>query len=87
VLESREQTRDLYVERSETALSKQRSCHCQTARLAFVPSYRDGSAESPFGRTGSAHAVGRHHQPSGLSFFGLTRFNRACLARGLRVER
>ncbi len=54
--------------RSAWSLSKKRSFHCQTARLGFVPSYRDGSAESPFGCTGSAHAVGRHHEPSGLSF-------------------
>lgn len=40
-----------------------------------MPSYRDGSAESPFGRNGSAHAVGRHQQLSAnLTFFGLTRF-------------
>ena len=52
-------------------------------RVYFAQSYRDGTAESPFGRTGSARAVGGHHQlSSGLTFFGLRVLNHARLARG-----
>lgn len=51
------------------------SFRCKKALVCFELSYRDGSAESPLGRTGSAHAVGRHHQPSaGVIFFCLSAF-------------
>jgi hypothetical protein len=53
------------------SLSKQRSFHCQKAPVSFALSYRDGTAESPFGRTGSAHAVGGHQPLSRASAFSV----------------